>query len=134
MTKKQLLVKQRKESKVLYTPEQLEKAIEHVAMLMTVGIKVSPFSFLDVQRVLADKGLPGVPFIDTKTFAGWQAVGRRVRKGEKAIYQSVSWNKIENIKEHADGSIETSDEFVGGKVYSVFHISQTDEIKKKETN
>jgi hypothetical protein len=133
--KKQQLIKTRKESKQLYTEEQLEKAMEHVAMLMTVGIKVSPFSFLEVQKVLEHRGLSGVPFIDTKTFKGWQAVGRKVKKGEKAIYQSISWNRIENIKEHADGSIETTDEFSGGKVYSVFHVSQTEEVKqKKETN
>lgn len=136
MTKKQTLVKQRQENKVLYTQEQLDEAYKYMKTLALVGIYTSPQSFLEVKSVLEAKNLEGVPFIDTKTFAGWQAVGRRVKKGEKAIYQSVTWNKIENIKEHADGSLEITDEFRGGKVYSIFHISQTEEVKskKKESN
>lgn len=130
--KKQLLIEAKKKAKELYTPEQLDEALKHIQTLALVGIRVSTYSFCEVQEVMKKRNLAGVPFLDTKTFNGWRAVGRRVKRGEKAIYQSVSWNKIENIKEHADGTIEVKDEFSGGKVYSIFHISQTEEIKSRE--
>jgi antirestriction protein ArdC len=131
MTKKQQLLTEKKQRKELYTQDELDAVTTQIAWLRTMGYTVSPFSFLDVLKVMEAKGLEGVPFADTKTFHGWREQGRKVKKGEKAIYQSVSWNKIENIKEHKDGTIEVTDEFKRGKVYSLFHRSQTEEIKSK---
>jgi hypothetical protein len=131
MTKKQQLLTAKKERTAKYTQEEFDRAVKHMQVLALAGIVCSPASFIDVMKVMEAKGLDGVPFMDTKTFNAWRGEGRRVKKGEKAIYQSVSWNKIENIKEHKDGSIEVTDEFRGGKIYSLFHRSQTEEIKSK---
>ena len=103
-----------------------------IERLGKLGFYVSPASFLDVKDKMEHLGLEGVPFIDVKTFLGWKEEGRTVRKGEKALYQSVSFNKIENFKENSDGTYEVSETFRAGKVYSLFHRSQTDESKKKD--
>ena len=62
------------------------------------------------------KKFSGVPYEDFRTFRGWISVGKRVKKGEKTCYQSVSFPKMKDRK--------TGDVRSYPKTYSLFHISQ----------
>ena len=62
------------------------------------------------------KKFTGVPFEDFRTFRGWVAVGKRVKKGEKTCYQNVSFPKMKDRK--------TGDVRSFPKTYSLFHVSQ----------
>jgi hypothetical protein len=123
MTKqKTSLIKKTKEIKNLYTPEELEYAVELMVQNNLVGKRISPHSFLDVLKAMEKLNLKGVPIIDTMTYSGWLANGYKVKKGEKSFYKSITW---------IDNKDETSRE-IYPKIYSLFHRSQVEILKKDE--
>ena len=63
------------------------------------------------------KKYTGKPYVDFKTFQGWKAEGRTVKKGQKTIYQSVSFPKGTDKKSGETKSFP--------RTYSLFHYSQT---------
>lgn len=72
-----------------------------------------------------------IPRVNVFTFNGWKALGRIVRKGEKGVRITTM---IERSKSKKTVSIEENVdspnlELVPKSVY-VFHISQTEELKK----
>jgi hypothetical protein len=116
------LIKKSKEVKNLYSPEELEYAIEVMTQNNLIGKRISPSSFLDVLKVMEKNNLAGVPIIDTMTYAGWLVNGYKVKKGEKAFYKSITW--VENQDE--------ASKEIYPKVYSLFHRSQVEISKKDE--
>ena len=59
----------------------------------------------------------GVPHIDFLTFGKWRAIGKRVKKGEKSCYKSVSFPKSTD----KDGNEKSFP-----RVYNLFHRSQVE--------
>lgn len=91
---------------------------------------LSPYSFTYVFLQMAALGLPGVPYLDVKTFHDWKAAGRKVRKGEKSKLESITW--IEANREHdAPGDGEESNRRYP-KLTALFHITQTEEMTPAE--
>jgi hypothetical protein len=64
----------------------------------------------------------GTPYIDFKTFKGWQSAGFKVKKGSKSVYSSVSFPRTKD----KDGTEKSFP-----KVYYLFHFSQVEPITKR---
>jgi len=94
------------------------------AAIATHGLNVSSTGFILALRLMQEKGLDGIPYLDAKTFKGWQNSGFMVRKGEKSIGKGVTW--IRCGKNNDEG--EDSESFVIPRSYSLFHRSQVEAV------
>jgi hypothetical protein len=83
------------------------------------GISYTGFYFTMLQ--MRSAGLEGLPYIDCKTFKGWQEHGFRVRKGEKSVIQGLTW-----LRAHSSDDEEDPDAPLYPKAYALFHRSQVD--------
>lgn len=93
---------------------------------------VSPTSIIFVVSQLKELGLPGLPFVDVKTFQGWKEIGMCVRKGEKAILTGVSWKPTERKNPETGELQQDHDGRLLAKSYSLFHKSQVKAIEELE--
>ena len=87
-------------------------------------IPVSPYSFTFVLQQMKDAGFSGLPYIDMKTFKGWQTEGFQVRKGVTSQVAGVTW-----VAKDGEVDIENEKAHLFPKVYHLFHRSQVEEIK-----
>ena len=93
------------------------------ALLITLNaqladrLTVSMRNYKCVAMQMQEQGLEGEPYLHTRTFNGWKAAGRQVRKGEKCTLQSITW---------ISGGEEDSKMYPKGT--SLFHLDQTDAI------
>jgi len=92
------------------------------ALYNEVGGDVSYYSFFFVLQDLRRLGLSGTPYIDTKTFRGWQSAGFVVKKGERSNIHGITWLAPKDKDGNEDGS------FRFPKRYNLFHRSQVQEI------
>ena len=90
---------------------------------------VSPTSVMFVVSQLKELNLPGLPFVDVKTFQGWKEIGMIVKKGEKAIITGVSWKPTERTNKETGETEETGNGRLLAKSYSLFHRSQVQKIE-----
>lgn len=93
---------------------------------------VSPTSIMFVVSQLKELGLPGLPFIDVKTFQGWKEIGYTVIKGQKAIINGVSWKPTERTNKETGETEETGGGRLLAKSYSLFHRSQVQRIEEQK--
>ena len=107
-----------KNSKELAEKDEVAKAL-----YQEVGGKVSYISFFLTLKSMQELGLKGIPYIDCKTYKGWQEAGFQVRKGETSKIEGITW--IGGEKEDDEG--EDKDIYIYPKVYSLFHRSQVEE-------
>jgi hypothetical protein len=101
--------------------EQEETEIQ--AIMMNHGLNISISGFVFVQMQMKAQGLPGIPYIDAKTYQGWRESGFQVRKGEKSTLNGLTWVRCN------DGSVDDQepnevDSYVMPKEYHLFHKSQ----------
>lgn len=75
------------------------------------------FTYIDMQA----QGLDGLPYVDAKTFQGWQTAGFTVKKGEKSKISGITWIQCANKKE---GSEDADGGALYPKLYNLFHRSQ----------
>jgi hypothetical protein len=96
------------------------------ALLITLNaqladrLTVSMRNYKCVAMQMEEQGLPGEPYLHTRTFNGWKASGRMVRKGEKSSLQSITW---------IGGDGEDGESRMYPKATYLFHLSQTDGIE-----
>ena len=94
---------------------------ETLALMAFHGIEnVSVTSFAFILRQMEELGLPGIPYVDMKTYKGWKENGFQVRKGEKAKIKGVTWIGAKTENEEGTSSR------CYPKAYSLFHSSQTE--------
>lgn len=120
--------------------ERLQESMAALVAQATFGRQISLRSYAFVLEQLEEQGLAGTPYIDTKTFKEWRAVGRCVNKGEKAKLFSITWiDKREGRGE--DGGAgdpgEGGEDGSGGgrlwpKITFLFHVDQTRELAEGE--
>lgn len=75
-----------------------------------------------------EKGIPEEdirPRENVFTYNAWLELGRQVRRGEKGIKVATFVNRVKEDKETGK-----SESYSIPKTTAVFHISQTDEVKK----
>ena len=110
--------------------KELADVDEITAIMINHGLqKFSPYSFAYVQMQMNILGLEGVPYIDCKTFQGWEENGFRVKKGEKSQLGGIVW-RTANGKQASDEDVddEKKASYVFPKAYALFHKSQVEEI------
>lgn len=100
------------------------KVAEIEAIIMTHGLNISSTGFMIVSMDMKAQGLSGLPYLDAKTYKGWQENGFQVRKGEKATLGGITWIGVKR-KEAKPGK-DAKDGFVMPKEYKLFHRSQVD--------
>ena len=83
------------------------------------GTKISRHSFAFVLHSMKANQFNGLPYIDCKTFQGWQQYGFKVRKGERSSINGITWLKSGKEEDPDDG-------FVFPKIYHLFHKSQVE--------
>jgi antirestriction protein ArdC len=84
-------------------------------------------NYLPIIQGFVEMGIPAdeiEPRVNVFTFNAWKALGRTVSKGQHGI-KVVTW--VPMTKKVEDG---TEESFRRPKSTTVFHISQTEEIKK----
>lgn len=111
------LREQWKVSKELSETDETAKALYREA-----GFSFSYSGFYFAYAQMKAQGLSGIPYVDCKTFQGWQSSGFRVRKGEKSTVKGVTWLTIENKQ------VENDDGYMIPKEYHLFHYSQVETI------
>jgi hypothetical protein len=72
-------------------------------------------------------GYDGLPYIDCKTFGGWQASGFKVKKGEHSRLSGITWMKTAGGKRLEDDDDDYT--YMYPKTYHLFHKSQVEPIK-----
>ena len=82
---------------------------------------ISYFGFFFALQAMKSAGLDGTPYIDAKTFKGWQAAGYKVNKGEKSLCKGLTWISTKKNDDDDDGMVYP-------KEYALFHRSQVIEI------
>ena len=120
-TKKQIAIDLWKDSET-WGGESINSIIAQVDEQL--GTEVSSRNIKLVAMQLAQLGWKGLPYVHTRTFEGWRAAGRQVRKGEKSKILSITW---------IAGEEGESKRYP--KVTNLFHFDQTDAIdgEKDET-
>lgn len=78
----------------------------------------------DVQVIVgfAERGIEAKPRVDVFTFAGWIALGRRVRKGEHGVKISTVITRPKRDKETGEAAGEAK----LLRTVTVFHVTQTE--------
>lgn len=103
------------------------------AIIKNHGLNISVSSFAFVMKQMEDQGLPGLPYIDMKTYKGWKKNGFQVKKGEHSKADGLVWmdHTTKTKKNEITGEeeeIETKLEFAFPKVYKLFHRTQVEAI------
>jgi len=75
------------------------------------------FTMLDMKR----QSLAGLPYVDAKTFQGWQSAGYKVMKGQHSTLSGVAWIPVAK-------KTSPDDSFLMPKEYHLFHTSQVEAI------
>jgi len=99
------------------------------AILMAHGLSFSIRSYFLVAQQMAALGLDGIPYVDTKTYKGWQENGFQVRKGEKSNIDGITWIAPSGGEDTAEEVSEEKSHYVFPKVYHLFHRSQVEAIQ-----
>lgn len=110
-------------AKKKYSESELGEARAFIA---EHGLSISPYSFMFVQISMRAHGFSGIPYLDCKTYAGWQASGFQVRKGETSKIKGITWLGVgKSEKPDAD---EGDPAFLMPKEYHLFHRSQVEPL------
>lgn len=91
---------------------------------------MSPMNYAIVAAAMENKGYKGEPYQDVKTFRGWIAEGRCVRKGEKAFVAVSTWLAVETTRKNKDGKEEVRKGMMPRSAH-LFHRDQTDVLETK---
>lgn len=105
---------------------KIDKTITQQQSLIKAKSGVSMANYPEIFRGFAEKGIPEdqvFPRENVFTYNAWKALNRQVRKGESGV-KIVTW--VETVKKDDAGNLKPS-KFP--KSVTVFHISQTDEVK-----
>lgn len=87
--------------------------------------KISYYSFYFTLQSMKMQGFDGLPYVDAKTFNGWQGAGFIVKKVEKATLEGITWLEVEKDKKQGQDEAES---FLMPKSYKLFHRSQVEAI------
>jgi len=100
------------------------------ALYRESGLKgVSYYSFHYVLKQLRALKLKGLPYIDCKTYHGWQTNGFKVKKGEKSKIKGITWLAVKEDGKMANQKDKKEDiKFLYPKIYSLFHKNQIEEL------
>ena len=85
-----------------------------------LNISYSGFYFVHIQ--MKSQNLDGLPYVDAKTFNGWNAAGFKVAKGQKSTVEGITW--ISGTKKDDDDDNTA----VYPKRYALFHRSQVEAL------
>ncbi|KKL70519.1 hypothetical protein LCGC14_2104060 [marine sediment metagenome] len=110
-------------AKQLLTDEKI-KVID--AMIATHGLNISRTGYMIVSMQLQSQGLDGLPYLDAKTYKGWQENGFQVRKGEQSTLGSITWIGVKGKEKHETPDGEGKKGFMMPKAYKLFHRSQVE--------
>ena len=102
------------------------KLDEIKAIIAEHGLNVSPWSYAFTASSMHFHGFDGIPYLDCKTFRGWQESGFQVRKGEKSLISGIVWIGCGAKSEDADERIKTDRGYMMPKEYHLFHRSQVE--------
>lgn len=107
-----------------------EDGNEFRAIIENHGLKISVTGFILCSQQMKALGLPGIPYLDCKTYLGWKENGYFVRKGEKSQIMGLTWVTAgaKEKDEPSEGEEDKAD-YVFPKAYHLFHRSQVEEIK-----
>lgn len=96
------------------------------AIMLSHGINVSLASYMLIKTQMESQGIPGIPYLDTKTYKGWAEYGFRVRKGERSTLTGITW--ISPYDEDGEDDEPQKKSRTYPKAYHLFHRSQVDPI------
>lgn len=99
---------------------------EYKAVILSHGLKISPYSFAYVLAQMKKACYDGLPYLDCKTYSKWQECGFKVRKGEKSKVKGITW--IGAFKDGQDPQDGSEPDFMYPKEYALFHKSQVEAI------
>lgn len=102
-----------------------KKLGEIKAIIQNHGMNVSPYSYYFVALQINRLGWEGIPYLDYKTFKGWESNGFKVKKGEKSQIKGITW--VTPYKKDADGN-EVEADFTFPKEYYLFGRHQVEAI------
>jgi len=114
------------DAKKKYSESELGEAR---AFIKDHALSISPYSFMFVQYAMRAQGFSGIPYLDCKTYRGWQECGFQVRKGERSTISGITWigatgKKTEGPDAPAAGDDQRESAYLMPKEYHLFHRSQ----------
>lgn len=65
----------------------------------------------NVQIIESEKEIRGID-LEVNTLKGWNRKGKRVNKGEKAVFKTKIWMPKKEVKEKEDGTKEVERKFI----------------------
>ena len=110
--------------------KELAKTNEYGAIYEAVtalGVDTSEESIAFVYHQMKSLNLPGLPFVDMKTFNGWKKTGFTVKKGEHSQVSGLVWTRIGEKKTEAGEIIQEG--YSIPTAYKLFHTSQVQPIE-----
>lgn len=105
------------EAKELSKQDEIKTAWEEAKRTLSASFSLTAFCY--VKKQMEDMGLVGTPYIDIKTFKGWQESGFTVKKGETSKISGMAFLEVED-----KGKVKR----ILPKIYSLFHIPQVEKI------
>ena len=99
---------------------------EAEAIYREAGIRSSYYSFYFTLMAMRHNKMPGLPYVDCKTFNKWKENGFIVKKGEKSKISGITW-KHPVIKTE-DGLKEENEDYIYPKLYRLFHKRQVEAL------
>ena len=88
--------------------ELLETALTHPGKLSTAYRAFHRFSFGNQILAMEQCAARGIPMGPINTYKGWQALGRQVKRGEKAIFLCMPVKSKRELSEHGRRAREKS--------------------------
>lgn len=95
------------------------------AIIMTHGLNISSTGFQIVSMGMKQHGFDGLPYLDAKTYKGWQENGFQVKRGAKSVLGSITWIGVKGKSIEA-GDAHDKRGFMMPKAYKLFHRSQVE--------
>lgn len=112
---------------------ELEELILKVsAAEQFAGKDISWTQFGFVLGQMMELGLEGYPYIHARTYEGWRAAGRQVRKGEKSVLTSIAWVGANRNQDGEATEDRPGSRRLWPKTTNLFHVSQTDAIAQED--
>ena len=106
-----------------------EKKISAIqAIIANHGWNISATGYAVIEAQMTNQGLDGIPYLDAKTYGGWQDNGFQVRRGEKSTLSGITWVQVGGKEADKGAETDGKDGFCFPKEYHLFHRSQVDAI------
>ena len=106
-------------NKALAESDTTARAKYEAILAETPNYKISYANFYFISQEMKRQKMDGLPYVDAKTFKGWNEAGYMVKKGQHSTLEGITWLEVKS---------EDADSFLVPKAYKLFHRKQVEAI------